>query len=173
MGTAWAGGPRVDRILTAGEEFECAGFAVRAVDARGHTADGLAYVFPDLRLLVPGDYLSSITFPFVTGSLNETIATHERLLAELAEGIDFVVPGHGPAHDGETATAIARADLAYLQELASVTRQALAEDISHGDALLAAYAVAPPRPNTDDFEVYGLRALNCRAALDELARETA
>lgn len=171
-GLSWEGRPRVDRVLTSGEEIECAGFAVRAIDARGHTADGLAYVFPDLRLLVPGDYLSSITFPFVTGSVAETVATHERLLAELEEGVDFVVPGHGPAHDGETATAIARADLAYLQELASVARQTLADGMSQGDALLATYAVRPPRPNTDDFEVYGLRAHNCRAALAERSRET-
>ncbi len=87
--------------------------------ADGHTEDGMVLWIPWARVLVAGDYLSTVELP----SLGETEGTLERYLAtlerlrELLTGAAHVVPGHGPALDAEQATAVLAEDLAYLQEL--------------------------------------------------------
>ena len=79
-GVTWPGGLRVDRVVEAGA-FECGAFRVEAIEATGHTADGLAYVLVDQGVLLPGDYLSEMTYPFIGGGLEATIGTVRRLLA--------------------------------------------------------------------------------------------
>ena len=170
-GASWPRDPRVDRVVEAGDVFTREAFTVRAVAAEGHTPDGLAYVLPDLELLLPGDYMSASTYPFLTASLREAIGTYERLLSELASNpIRWVVPGHGPFLDREEATRIAREDLDYLNELDDAARAATAGAISPGQALVRTYAVEPPRANLPDFEVFAPRLCNARIALGE-ARE--
>jgi glyoxylase-like metal-dependent hydrolase (beta-lactamase superfamily II) len=95
--------------------------------AEGHTEDGMALLVPWARVLVAGDYLSSIEIPTLgdlsaapshTGSpLEEYLATLDRL-RPLVEGAEHVVPGHGPVLDSAGALAILDEDLAYLHGLA-------------------------------------------------------
>lgn len=84
----------------------------------GHTADGMAVWIPWARVLVPGDYLSSIELPGLGAGdrLDAYRATLERLrpLVALAE---HVVPGHGPVLDGAHAMVVLEEDLAYVAEL--------------------------------------------------------
>jgi glyoxylase-like metal-dependent hydrolase (beta-lactamase superfamily II) len=90
----------------------------------GHTADGMAVWIPWARVLVAGDYLSPIELPALAernadgaeSMLDAYLATLDRL-RPLVEGSDHVVPGHGPAIDGETALRALDEDLAYLHEL--------------------------------------------------------
>jgi glyoxylase-like metal-dependent hydrolase (beta-lactamase superfamily II) len=164
-GTRWGTELRVDRVVEPGA-FTAGGFAVEAMDAPGHQVDGLAFALPGEGLLLPGDYLSAITFPFVVGSLDAAIATLRGLHALLAgEGIERVVPGHGPPLTQEEARAIGADDLGYLEALREAAGEARSRGLAPGPALLHVYAVQPPRPNTDDFEVYGIRAFNARQAL--------
>ncbi|HTB50693.1 MAG TPA: MBL fold metallo-hydrolase [Solirubrobacteraceae bacterium] len=67
--------------------------------ADGHTEDGMAIWLDWAKVLVVGDYLSTVESPQVDGSTAAYIATLGRLrpLVELA---DYVVPGHGPVLDG-------------------------------------------------------------------------
>jgi glyoxylase-like metal-dependent hydrolase (beta-lactamase superfamily II) len=67
--------------------------------ADGHTEDGMAIWLDWARIVVVGDYLSTVEGPQVDGSEAAYLATLERLrpLVELAE---HVVPGHGPVLDG-------------------------------------------------------------------------
>lgn len=62
--------------------------------ADGHTEDGMAIWLDWAKVLVVGDYLSTVEGPQVGGSAAAYLATLERLrpLVELAE---YVVPGHG------------------------------------------------------------------------------
>lgn len=62
--------------------------------ADGHTEDGMAIWLDWAKVLVVGDYLSTVEGPQVDGSAAAYLATLERLrpLVELAE---YVVPGHG------------------------------------------------------------------------------
>jgi glyoxylase-like metal-dependent hydrolase (beta-lactamase superfamily II) len=85
----------------------------------GHTEDGMALWIPWARVLVAGDYLSTVELPSLGetgGTLGSYLATLERLRGLLAEAA-HVVPGHGPALDAEQAKAVLEEDLAYLHEL--------------------------------------------------------
>ncbi len=167
-GLEWPLDLRVDRQVAAGERFTCGAFEVEAIDARGHVPDGLAYAILDEGVLLPGDYLSSITYPFATWSVEAARHTCARLLAALDRlEPEWVVPGHGPALGAMEARRIGEADIEYLTTLEAVARDAVARGLSSGDALLAAYSVEPPRSTTDDFEVYGIRAFNARKALEQ------
>jgi glyoxylase-like metal-dependent hydrolase (beta-lactamase superfamily II) len=164
-GVTWTPELRVDRVVEPGR-FECGAFRVEAVDASGHTPDGLAYVLLDQGVLLPGDYLSDMTYPFVNGGLEPMIATSRRLLDTLERhDLRWVVPGHGRALTPEEAAAAGEADLAYLEALARAVAEVKADGMAPGEALLHVFAVEPPRETTPDFEIYALRAANARTVL--------
>ncbi len=164
-GLAWPTDLRVDRVVEHGR-LECGAFQVEAIDATGHTPDGLAYVLVDQGVLLPGDYLSDMTYPFIIGGLEPMIATSLRLLDALERHeLRWVVPGHGRALTPEEASAVGEADLAYLEGLARAVAEAKEEGLSTGEALLHVFEVEPPRGTTPDFEVYALRSANARSVL--------
>ncbi len=86
--------------------------------ADGHTADGMALWLAWARVLVPGDYLSSIELPVLSpgGEASGYLATLERL-RPLLERAAHVVPGHGPVIDGDRARELLEEDTAYLRGL--------------------------------------------------------
>ncbi len=164
-GVDWPTELRVDRVVAPGR-FDCGAFEVEAIEATGHTVDGLAYVLVDQGVLLPGDYLSDMTYPFVLGGLAETIASTRRLLDALdRHDLRWVVPGHGRVLTPEEAAAIGAEDLAYLEALAHAVAEACAGDLSPSRALLHVYQVEPPRETTPDFEIYALRSTNARSVL--------
>jgi glyoxylase-like metal-dependent hydrolase (beta-lactamase superfamily II) len=164
-GFDWPTALRVDRVVEPGR-VECGAFRVEAVDAAGHTADGLAYLLVDQGVLVAGDYLSDMTYPFVGAGFETVIATHRRLLDVLErDGIRWVVPGHGRPLSRAEAVAVGEADLAYLESLTRAVAESREEGLSSGHALLRVFEVEPPRATTPDFEIYALRAANAQAAL--------
>jgi hydroxyacylglutathione hydrolase len=164
-GVAWPTDLRVDRTVEPGR-FKCGSFQVEAIDATGHTSDGLAYVLVDQGVLLPGDYLSDMTYPFIIGGLEPMIATSVRLLDALERhDLRWVVPGHGRALTPEEAKAVGESDLAYLERLAQAVAEAKGEGLNAGEALLHVFEVVPPRETTPDFEVYALRSANARSVL--------
>jgi glyoxylase-like metal-dependent hydrolase (beta-lactamase superfamily II) len=86
--------------------------------ADGHTADGMAVWITWARVLVAGDYLSSVEIPTLAGgeALEPYLATLERLRPLLARA-EHVVPGHGPVLDPGSALEVLEQDVAYLQGL--------------------------------------------------------
>ncbi len=87
--------------------------------AEGHTEDGMAIWVPWARVLLAGDYLSSVEIPTLgdtAGALRSYTATLKRLRPLVGSAL-HVVPGHGPALDGERALAVLEEDLAYLRAL--------------------------------------------------------
>ncbi len=88
--------------------------------AEGHTEDGMALLVPWARVLVAGDYLSTVEIPTLCEeieALSSYIATLERL-RPLVEGVEHVVPGHGPVLDSTGALVVLEEDLAYLRAFA-------------------------------------------------------
>jgi glyoxylase-like metal-dependent hydrolase (beta-lactamase superfamily II) len=83
--------------------------------ATGHTADGTAFLFPWLGVLVCGDYLSPVEIPMVSDPDAYT-TTLERLRA-LVDRAETVVPGHGTPLSRERAIEILDQDLTYLRAL--------------------------------------------------------
>jgi len=164
-GLEWPTELRVDRVAEPGF-LECGAFRVEAIEATGHTADGLAFVLVGQGVLVPGDYLSDMTYPFIGGGLTATIATMRRLLDALERhDLRWVVPGHGRPLTPEEAAAVGASDLAYLEDLARAVGEAAADGLKAGRALLHVFAVEPPRQTTPDFEIYALRSANARSVL--------
>jgi glyoxylase-like metal-dependent hydrolase (beta-lactamase superfamily II) len=94
--------------------------------AEGHTEDGMALWVPWARVLLAGDYLSSVEPPTLgdspvspdhpRGALDAYLATLERL-RPLVESSEHVVPGHGPVLDAARALTVLEEDLAYLDAL--------------------------------------------------------
>jgi glyoxylase-like metal-dependent hydrolase (beta-lactamase superfamily II) len=85
--------------------------------APGHTADGTAFVFPWLGVLVAGDYLSPVEIPMVSepGAYRATL---ERLRPVVAS-VETVIPGHGAPQPSSRALELLDEDLAYVSALAA------------------------------------------------------
>jgi hydroxyacylglutathione hydrolase len=167
-GIAWPlEGMRIDRTVGAGE-VQLGAFRVDVVDAPSHGREGAGFVLTDQGVLFPGDHLSPVTIPLLAGSLEVAVAANAALLDALdRHELRWVVPGHGRVLSPVEAREIGQADLAYLQGLQRAAREAVERELAPGYALLHVYAVEPPRPDTDDFAVYGIRAANARLALEE------
>lgn len=147
------GRPRVDRRLAVGSAHRVGPFTVETFALPGHTEDGVGYRIRELDLLVLGDYLSSVEFPFVSSpaAYRATLAGLVDLLRRDAPA--RVVVGHGPEHTAAEALAIAEADLEYLWHL-------------HDAVLNGADAPEPPRPCADDL--VGMLGANAEAQRAEL-----
>ena len=152
-GLELAGSPRVDRRLEVGKAHRVGPFSVETIPLPGHTADGVAFRIRELDLLVLGDYLSAIEFPFVSSpsAYRATLAGLIDLLRR--DPPARVVVGHGPEHTAAEAIAIAEEDLDYLWRL----HDAVLRDIDLPE---------PPRPCADDLlEMLGVNADAQRAEL--------
>lgn len=97
----------------------------------GHTADQMATLFPEQKLLVVGDMLSNLEFPFLEDSQAylESLDKIERLVSrgEVAE----IIPGHGLPAKGQTEILqrIER-DRQYLIDARSVIFEGIANKIT-------------------------------------------
>lgn len=168
-GVQWPADLRVDRTPAPGEELDCGAFRVAAIDSPSHGRDGLGYVLLEQGILLPGDNLSSITYPLLAGPLARAREATKRLLEAFARyALRHVVPGHGPVLAPDEARRIGEADLRYLERLDAAAREAAAEGLSPGYALVQVYEVEPPRPNTVDFDIYDIRGRNGRRALGDV-----
>ena len=136
-GLSWEGAPRADLVFDPGEALQVGPFTVETMALPGHTACGAGYRVRELDLLVVGDYLSAIEFPFVyvsTAAYRATLAALSDLL-RARPGRSSSCPGHGARWTAPEALAIAREDLDYLHALKAAVRSALARrrDARGGD----------------------------------------
>jgi glyoxylase-like metal-dependent hydrolase (beta-lactamase superfamily II) len=85
--------------------------------APGHTPDGMAIVIPWARVLVAGDYLSTVEPPTLNdgGDRDAYLATLERLRPLVAVA-EHVVPGHGPVLGPARALAVLEENAAALTQ---------------------------------------------------------
>ncbi len=111
-----------------GERRDIGGTIIEGLHLPGHSPDGLGLLIPEKAILIAGDYLSPEEIPFVD-DLHAYRETLKRLI-DLLASIDLVIPGHGPQLDRKTALAIARADLDYLDRIASAPDREAALQIS-------------------------------------------
>jgi glyoxylase-like metal-dependent hydrolase (beta-lactamase superfamily II) len=85
--------------------------------AEGHTEDGMAVWIPWARVLVVGDYLSTVESPELGegSSVATYLATLERL-RPLVASAEHIVPGHGPVMDSERALGVLEENVAFLTQ---------------------------------------------------------
>jgi hydroxyacylglutathione hydrolase len=167
LGLEWHGEPRCDRILRPGRCEQVGPFALETLPLPGHTDCGLGYRIRAPDLLVVGDYLSPIEYPYVYFST----AAYRGALAALIDLLDHdppasVIPGHGRALEAGEARAIAVSDLAYLHALRAAVAGSQRRGEGRDEAIAAAVAVPPPRSLAVD-EAETLR--NAELQYEELA----
>ena len=157
-----SGPPRVDQTFPRGSAIALGPFVVETFPLVGHTEDGTGYRIRDLGLLIVGDHLSPVEFPFA-----KSPAAYRFTLAGLIETLradppEKVIPGHGPPLEPEEALRIAEADLAYLRSLHAAVVGAQTRE----EAYAAASAVELPRDCAPDLsEMCGL---NVERQIDEI-----
>jgi glyoxylase-like metal-dependent hydrolase (beta-lactamase superfamily II) len=97
---------------------ELGGSELELHEAGGHTLDGMAMWIPWARVLVLGDYCSSVEIPALNerGGVDSYLATLERL-RPLVGAAEHVVPGHGPVLGAARTLEVLDEDRAYLKAL--------------------------------------------------------
>lgn len=93
---------------------------VRIIEHQAHAAGHAALVIGDRGVLVAGDMLSDILMPFLDLDAAAPIDDYLvalGLLADVASGIDVVIPGHGSVGDAEQLRARLDLDRRYVQAL--------------------------------------------------------
>src|SRR5581483_3041168 len=145
------GAPRVDRTFARGSSLALGPFVVETFPLLGHTADGSGFRLRELGLLIVGDHLSAVEFPFATSP-----AAYRMTLAGLIELLrddppEWVIPGHGPPLDGADALDVAEGDLRYLRSLHAAVVDALTRGATGDEARAAGLAVELPRTSSPDL----------------------
>jgi glyoxylase-like metal-dependent hydrolase (beta-lactamase superfamily II) len=165
-GFATSGSPRVDEAFQRGRAVELGEFVVETFPLVGHTPDATGFRLRELGLLVVGDYLSSIEFPFATSpsAYRLTLAGLIELLRE--DPPESVIPGHGPPLTAEEALGVAEADLRYLRALHVAVVDTLAGDGTRDEAHAAGLAIALPRESSADLEE--MRSFNVEREIGEI-----
>jgi glyoxylase-like metal-dependent hydrolase (beta-lactamase superfamily II) len=172
LGFVPAGTPRVDRTFARGSAVALGPFVVETFPLVGHTPDGSGFRLRELGLLLVGDYLSAVEFPFATSP-----AAYRLTLAGLIELLhedppETVIPGHGPPLSAEEALGVAEADLRYLRALHTAVVDTVARGGTRDQAHAAGLAVALPRESSPDLEEE-MRAFNVDRELEEILPATA
>lgn len=160
------GSPRVDRTFSRGSATALGPFLVETFPLTGHTADGSGFRIRQHGLLIVGDHLSPVEFPFASSP-----AAYRTTLAGLIETLradppDAVIPGHGAPLGVEEALGIAEADLGYLRALHEAVLDAVGRGCSREAVLAAGLAVDLPRPCAPDLEE--MRGVNVDRQIDEV-----
>lgn len=166
LGFVPAGPPRVDQAVERGAAVALGPFVVETFALVGHTPDGSGFRLRELGLLIVGDYLSAVEFPFATSpsAYRMTLAGLLELLRE--DPPETVIPGHGPPISAEEAIGIAEADLGYLRSLHRAVVDALSGGETRDDARAAGLAVALPRASSPDLAE--MRGFNVDREIDEI-----
>ena len=136
----------------------------------GHTACGAGFRVRDLGVLVVGDYLSVIEFPFVYVSTAAYRATLAALLTVLErDPVEHVDPGPRPRarHGTEALRDRTRGSRLPARAARQAVRYALAGGATREQAIAAGAAVEVPRGAGDDDG--RLRHDNAEQQLAELA----
>ncbi|MFC8688694.1 MBL fold metallo-hydrolase [Brevibacillus porteri] len=96
----------------------------------GHTPDQMATLFREQKLLVVGDMLSNLEFPFIddSGAYLESLEKIERLV--LQGEVEEVIPGHGvPAKGREEILHRIERDRQYLLDARAVVFEGIANNV--------------------------------------------
>lgn len=89
--------PRVDVAIEHDTEHTIAGESVMFIPVPGHTDDMIATIFLDRQVVVAGDLLSALEFPFIYHSFSAYRKTLQWMRAFFEiNALPTLIPGHGP-----------------------------------------------------------------------------
>lgn len=163
---ALSGSPRVDHAFRRGSALALGSFVVETFPLLGHTADGSGFRLREFGLVIVGDYLSAVEFPFATSP-----AAYRMTLAGLIQMLrddppEAVIPGHGPPLGAEDAVSVAEADLCYLRSLHAAVLDTLTPGGTRDEARAAGLAVDLPRECPPDLDE--MRCFNVDRQIEEV-----
>ena len=161
-----AGSPRVDLTFRRGLALALGPFVIETFPLVGHTTDGSGFRLRDQGLLIVGDYLSAVEFPFATSPAAYRIALAGLIEMLREDPPETVIPGHGPPLQALDALSIAEADLSYLRSLHAAVVEALSDDGTRDEARAAGLAVDLPRECPPDLEE--MRGFNVDREIEEI-----
>ncbi|SFH99478.1 MULTISPECIES: MBL fold metallo-hydrolase [unclassified Bacillus (in: firmicutes)] len=89
--------PNVDiSISKKYEELEIGDMKFHFYQAPGHTEDGIITVLEPLGIVIAGDYLSNIEFPYIYHNSDDYLSTLQKLESIIDKhDISLLIPGHG------------------------------------------------------------------------------
>lgn len=165
-GVLLTGLPGVNRTFAQGSALALGSFVVETFALVGHTTDSTGFRLRELGILVVGDYLSAVEFPFASSP-----AAYRMTLAGLIRTLrndppEVVIPGHGPPLSVEGALTVAEADLRYLWSLHAAVVDALSGDGTPDKARAAGLAVPLPRECPPDLDE--MRGFNVDRQIEEI-----
>ena len=123
--------PELDIVIHKDEEsFQIGETKLTFYLAKGHTDDGLMMVVHSLGLLIVGDYLSDVEFPFIYNSSFNYEKTMHKLPSIIGKyQIQLLVPGHGsPTDCHEEIMNRQQKSLQYIKELRNTIKLDQSED---------------------------------------------
>lgn len=128
--------PHIDYLVNKdGQQIRIGNTTITFYTSPGHTDDGLFAIIEPIGILLSGDYLSDIEFPYIYHSSYEYESTMTKVDSILANhSINLLIPGHGnPTEDCQEILKRKKASLAYIHELRSSLEN---EDEKRADKLL-------------------------------------
>ena len=141
---------RIDEEIIEETTKSISGETVYFLPIPGHTDDMMAVFFPEHQLVVAGDVLSDLEFPFVFYSSLAYIESLQKMKAKIIEfGIHTLIPSHGKAIFDAQPEILKRIedDLAYLHGLRSGEANA-----SYRQQPIAAHLAPRHRANVEFVE---------------------
>jgi hydroxyacylglutathione hydrolase len=161
-----SGPPRADQTFARGAAIALGPFAVETFPLMGHTEDGTGFRIREHGLLIVGDHLSPVEFPFAKSPAAYRFTLAGLIETLLADPPEAVIPGHGAPLGPEDALRIAEADLAYLRSLHAAVVEALDNGATREQAHAAGSAVELPRDCAPDLAE--MRGFNVDRQIDEI-----
>lgn len=165
------GYPRIDEPLDDDAVFDLAGEPGRAVWTPGHTEDACVVILLERGVMVAGDLLSALEFPFVYHSVEAYRRTLDRV-AELIEehAVRCVIPGHGPiAADAGEIQRRFDDDRRYLDDLCRVASEAVKRGETEEPAVRSVAGQILFRGEPIDASQLGFHTANVERAMREFA----
>jgi len=103
----------------------------------GHTNDQLAIYFPVAKVLVVGDMLSNLEFPFVDYSFSQYQESLKILKKFIAENeVQLLIPGHGkPTMSLTEMERRISNDLRYLEELERMVKEYMTQELRENEII--------------------------------------
>ncbi len=113
------------------------GRTIRSIRTPGHSIDGTSYLVEETKTLIAGDAIATGIVPALNDGDGRTLEMAHRLLYEMADQIDVLIPGHGPVVRGDEVAECLLWGAGYLHGVRTRLREQLKEGIGDQHTLLS------------------------------------
>ncbi|MEC9379060.1 MAG: MBL fold metallo-hydrolase [Candidatus Latescibacterota bacterium] len=101
------------------------GRTIQSIRTPGNSIDGTSYLVEDAKVIVAGDAIATGILPALNDGDGRTLEMSHRLLLEMDDQIEALIPGHGPVVRGEAVSETLIWGAGYLRNVRERLRQQL------------------------------------------------